>query len=149
MKQDRINGFDKNQLFQLYAYLVAYEESGIEKYKSTKAVMDEHPELSDIRNAVKLVKCNTVHSCEMRDVDFKALTNEVYLTKNKGNQLLSLLAHLRNSIAHGNAVEYYGRVLITDFENPKYHRPVNFTARGCIEFDTINSITDILKKIDL
>ena len=55
----------------MYAYLVAYEESGIENYKSTKALIGEHPESSDIENIVKLVKCNTAHSCEMRDVDFQ------------------------------------------------------------------------------
>ena len=47
MKQNKINGFEENQIFQLYAYLVAYEESGIEKYKSTKALLNEHPELSN------------------------------------------------------------------------------------------------------
>lgn len=148
MKQNKINGFDESQVFQLYAYLVAYEESGIEKYESTKALLNEHPELANIGQAAKPITCHKSSNQEMNEFDFKELTNEIYLTKNKGNLLLSFLAHLRNSIAHGNAVEHQGRVLVTDFANPKYN-PIDFTARGCIDFDVINSITKTLKQIIL
>ena len=148
MKQYKINGFNEKQIFQLYAYLVAYEEDGIEKYKSTKAMLEEHPELSKIDKIVKPVIRHHVKSEELTNINFKELHNEVYQTNNKGNLLLSFLAHLRNSIAHGDAVEYQENVLITDFEPLKYH-PINFTARGCIEFDIITKITEILKKINL
>lgn len=148
MKQDKINGFNENQILHLYAYLVAYEESGIEKYKSMKALLNEHPELSNIEQAGKTVTCCKAKPYEMKDIDFKALTNKVYITKDKGNLLLSFFAHLRNSIAHGYAVEHQGRVLITDYANPKYN-PVDFTARGCVEFDIINRIIDLLKQINL
>ena len=146
MKQNKINGFEENQIFQLYAYLVAYEESGIEKYKSTKALLNEHPELSNIGQAAKPVIRHGASNQDMKVIDFKVLTNEIYLTKNKGNLLLSFLAHIRNSIAHGNVVEYKGRVLVTDFANLKYN-PVDFNARGCIDFDVIINITKTLKQI--
>lgn len=148
MKQKNINGFEENQIFQLYAFLVAYEESGIEKYKSTKSLLNDHPELVDIEKVAKPVIRHGASNQKMKVIDFKVLTNEVYLTKDKGNLLLSFLAHLRNSIAHGNAVERQGRVLVTDYANPKYN-PINFTARGCIDFDVINSITKVLKQIVL
>ena len=148
MKHNKINGFEDIQVFQLYAYLVAYEESGIEKYKSTKALLNEHPELSNIDQAAKPVIRHRANNQKMKAIDFKVLTNEIYLTKNKDNLLLSFLAHLRNSIAHGNTVEHEGRVLVTDFASPKYY-PVVFTARGCIDFDVINSITKTLKQIIL
>jgi len=146
MKQNKINGFEESQVFQLYAYLVAYEESGIEKYESTKALINEHPELANIGQAAKPVICHKSINQKMKEIDFKVLTNEIYLTKNKGNLLLSFLAHLRNSIAHGNTVEHQGRVLVTDFVNPKYN-PIDFTARGCIDFDVINRITKTLMQI--
>ena len=148
MKQNKINGFEESQVFQLYAYLVAYEESGIEKYKTTRALLNEHPELANIEQAAKPVIRHKACNQEMIDINFKQLTNEIYLTKNKGNLLLSFLAHLRNSIAHGNTVEHQGRVLVTDFANPK-DNPVDFTARGCIDSDVINSITKTLKQIVL
>ncbi|MBR1902572.1 MAG: hypothetical protein IJ826_06320 [Bacteroidaceae bacterium] len=148
MKQSNINGFNESQIFQLYAYVVAYEDSGIVRYESTKAMLKEHPELSEVEKVVRMVRLRNAKYETMKDVDFKTLQNEVYHTKSKGNMLLSFLAHLRNSIAHGGAVEYQGSVLITDFEPPKYH-PVYFTARGCVTFSTINDITKILKNIIL
>lgn len=148
MKKNKINGFNENQIFQLYAYLVAYEESGIEKYESTKALLNEHPELAIIGQTAKPVICHKSSNQDMKEIDFKVLTNEIYLTKNKGNLLLSFLAHLRNSIAHGNIEDHEGRVWVTDYANPQYN-PVDFTARGCIDFDVINSITKALKQIVL
>ncbi len=146
--KNSINGFTKNQIFQLYDYLVAYEDSGIEKYKSVKALKSEHPELSLIEQVLIPIARYSAKPDEMKDLDFKSLRNEVYMTNNKGNLLLSLLAHLRNSIAHGDAVEQKGNVLITDFANPKYN-PIDFTARGCVELSIINNITSFLKQIVL
>jgi hypothetical protein len=148
MKNEIINGFSKDQIFQLYKYLVAYEESGIGKYKSTKALLGDHPELSGIEQIGKSIIFHSQTSSELTGINFKSLINEVYFTKSKGNLLLSFLAHLRNSIAHGNVVEHKGMVLITDFENPKYH-PTNFNARGCIELGIVNMITNIFKQIEL
>lgn len=149
MAKKKINGFDEKQIMHLYAYLVAYEESGIGKYKSTKAMLKEHPELLEIENFVKIVKCNESNAQEMIGIDFKSLVNEIYHKRSNGNHLLSLLAHLRNSIAHGCAVGHCGKVLITDFVHPKYKRPIDFSARGCIEFDMVKYITKILNKIEL
>lgn len=148
MKQVKINGFDETQVFLLYAYLVAYEESGIQRYKSTKAMLSEHPELSDIEKIAKGVKYNKANAQEMKGLDFKLLINEIYQTKNKQNNLLSFLAHLRNSIAHGYTVEHNGKVLISDFERPKYN-PIDYTARGCVELGVIKQFTAILNKIEL
>ena len=42
----------------------------------------------------------------MEPVNFKAINNEIFLTRNKGDLSLSFLAHLQNAIAHGNAMEH-------------------------------------------
>lgn len=143
----KINGFDMPQVFKLYAFLVAYEDSGIQNYKSTKALLSEHPELADLVVKIKAVKCNKSDAAIMRSVNFKQLTNEIYFTKRKNN-LFSLLSHLRNSIAHGSAVEHNGKVLITDFADPK-RRPIDFTARGCVDIQVIEDFTETIKMIDL
>ena len=148
MEKERINKFDKDQIFQLYAYLVAYEEGGFSKYKSTKVLLEEHPELTGIQKIERLVNYKKATDSEMKVAEFHAFNNKILMTKSKGNLLLSFLAHLRNSIAHGNSVEYTGKILITDFANPRY-RPTDFTARGCIDFSVIQGITNILKRIDL
>lgn len=142
-----INGFKKPEIFQLFAFLVAYEESGIGKYKkSTKILIQEHPELRDLAENFKLVKYHKANNDFMQVLDFNQLNNEVYLTKSRGNLQLSLLAHLRNAIAHGNVMEHNHKVLITDY--PK-NRPADFSARGCMNFEVINEFTKTIKKIEL
>ena len=145
---DTIKGFDEKQIFLLYDYLVAYEESGIEQYGSTRSLLKEHPELSDLEQAFKTIKSHKSNTQEMCTIDRGSLTNEIYFTINKGNHLLSFLAHLRNSIAHGRVTECNGCVLVVDFANPKYN-PVDFTARGCVDFEIIIKMAEILKKIEL
>lgn len=147
MELNTINGFEEKQIFLLYDFLVACEESGITTFTSTKALLKEHPELSDLDEAMKAVKCHKSNAQEMNGVNYKSLSNEIYFTKRKNN-LLSFLAHLRNSIAHGCAIEYDGKILVTDFEPSRYH-PVNFTARGCVDFEIIKNMTEILKRIEL
>ena len=142
-----INGFDMPQVFKLYAFLEAYEKSGIQNYKSTKVLLSEHPELADLEEKIKAIKCHKSNAAEMRNVNFKQLTNEIYFTKRKNN-LFSFLSHLRNSIAHCNAVEHNGKVLITDYADPK-RCPINFTARGCVDIHVIEDFTKIIKNIDL
>lgn len=145
--ENKINGFTKNQIFQLYEYLVVYEDLGLSNFKSTKAMLCQHPGLSYITTLQKRLICHKAKAKEIENVNFKELKNEVFMTV-RNNQLLSFLSHLRNAIAHGGAVEHKGNVLITDFENPRYH-PVTFTARGCVTFDIINDITSLLKNIQL
>ncbi len=147
MFMKRINGFDEKQVFEMYNYLLAYEDCGIIKYKSTKALLLDHPELSELETVTGIIKCRKSNAYEMKGIDFKSLKNEIYFTK-KYNNLLSLLNHLRNSIAHCGVVEHNGSVLITDYANPRF-LPVDFTARGCIELNTIKTITMILKKVKL
>ena len=144
---DKINGFDENGIFKLYAYLSAYEDSGIGRHKgSTKKLLEKHPELSELEECFKLAKYHKAKYEEMKVLDFKKLNNEVYLTCNKANLQLSLLAHLRNAIAHGSVVEHNGKVLVTDFH--KDH-PVVFTARGCVSFEVIEELTNVINKIEL
>ncbi len=148
MKQEKINGFDEKEIFKLYKYVVAYEEGGISQYNTTKSMLNEHPELSHLTDIAKLVKCTWTKDEEMRNIDFKTITNSVYQTRSRGNHLLSLLAHLRNSIAHGYVSKHEDSILITDFANPKFN-PIDFTARGRIELQIIERITKILKQIEL
>lgn len=145
---EKINKFDEKQIFQLYAYLAAYEYGGFFKYKSTKSLLKEHPELKRIQEINKLVDYEKSTNCEMKVADFLNFNNKILITKSRGNLLLSFLAHLRNSIAHGHAIEYNSNVLITDFANPRYS-PTDFTARGSVTLTVINEITNILKLIKL
>lgn len=148
MKQNSINGFTEHQIFQLYAYIVAYEDGGIQNYKSTKVLLEDHPELNEIIQTYNWVSYKKATLPEIKNADFKNFENKILMTKCKNNLLLSFLAHLRNSIAHGNAVEFNGKVLITNFANPRFC-PTCITARGSIELPVFIKLTKILNKIKL
>ena len=73
-KKVTINGFDEKQVFSLYSYLVAYEESGIQKYTSTKSMLKEHPELSSLEEQTKDVTILKSTATEMKEIDFKEMS---------------------------------------------------------------------------
>ena len=141
-----INGFNSEEVFQLYAFVEAYEAAGIKSYQTQTRLLKEHPELQDVLLVMKRVKCHFSNSEKMKSYDIKGLDEEIYFTEYQTGQLLSLLYHLRNSIAHACAFKHKTKVLITDF---KVSRPDDFSARGRISLETINDFTCILKKIIL
>ena len=141
-----INGFNEKEIFQLYEFVNAYEEGGINNYKSIRKLLDKHTELSELSVILSEVTCHKSNAAEMKILDFKSFHNEIYFTKPKNSNILCLLYHLRNSIAHANAVKNKKDVLITDFEA---YGGINFTARGKIELKIINRLTETLKKIVL
>ena len=141
-----INGFNSEEVFQLYAFVEAYEVAGIKSYQTQTRLFKEHPELQDVLLVMKKVKCHYSNSEKMKSYDIKGMDEEIYFTKYQRGKLLPLLYHLRNSIAHACAVRDGTKVLITDY---KVSRPVDFSARGRISLETINEFTCILKKIRL
>lgn len=141
-----INGFNPEEIFQLYAFVEAYETAGIKSYATQTRLFKEHPELQELQLVMKKVKCHYSNSKQMKSLDIKAMDEEIYYTEYQIGHLLSLLYHLRNSIAHACAVKHESKVLITDF---KVRRPVDFSARGRISLETIIEFTDILRKVIL
>ena len=141
-----INGFCAEEIFRLYAFVEAYETIGIKSYESQKSLLKDHPELKGLLSASIKVKCHYAKLAVMKEIDFKTLENEVYLTEYQTGYLLSLLYHIRNSIAHACIVKYGDAALITDF---KVQRPIDFSARGKISLNIINEFTEILKKVKL
>ena len=141
-----INGFNSDEVYQLYAFVKAYDVAGIRSYQTQTRLFKEHPELQDVLLVMKKVKCHYSNSEEMKSYDIKGMDEEIYFTEYQAGQLLSLLYHLRNSIAHACSVKHGTKVLITDY---KVSRPVDFSARGRISLETINEFTCILKKVIL
>lgn len=139
-----INGFNPQEVFQLYAFVESYETAGIKSYKTQKSLFNEHPELKDLTLVLKKVKCHYSNSKKMKSFDIKTMDDEMYYTEYQKGHLLSLLYHLRNSIAHACTTKHGTKALITDF---KVKRPLDFSARGRISLDIINDFTHILKKI--
>lgn len=141
-----INGFCAEEVFQLYAFVDAYETIGIKSYQTQTSLFRTHPELTDLLLVLAKVKCHYAKPVDMKTIDFKNLENEIYFTEYQIGYLLSLLYHIRNSIAHACIVKSADAALITDF---KVYRPVDFSARGNISLNIINEFTEILKKVKL
>lgn len=141
-----INGFCAEEIFQLYAFVEAYETIGIKSYQTQTSLFRTHPELTDLLLVLKKVKCHYAKPVEMNTIDFMNLKNEIYFTEYQIGYLLSLLYHIRNSVAHACIVKYGDTALITDF---KVNHPVDFSARGNISLHIINEFTEILKKTKL
>lgn len=141
-----INGFCPDEVFQLYDFLDGYETARVGSFQSQSQLFEDHPEMKDLLMVQDKVKCHEADSAQMKDLDLINMQNEIYFTIYHSGQLLSLLYHLRNSIAHACAIKHGSAVLVTDF---KVNRPTDFSARGRIEMETINAFTLILKKIQL
>ena len=138
-----INGFSSEEIFHLYGFVEAYETAGIKSFQTQTRLFKEHPELRELLLVLKKVKCHYSNSEIMKSIDIKKMDEEIYFSEYQVGQLLSLLYHLRNSIAHACAIKNGSRVLITDF---KVKRPVDFSARGQISLETIKEFTSVLRK---
>lgn len=142
--EQSINGFTPQEVFLLYAFVESYETAGIKSYKTQTSLFKEHPELKELTLVLNKVKCHYSNSEEMKTIDIKTMDNEIYYTEFQIGHLLSLLYHLRNSIAHACAIKHGTKVLITDF---KVKRPMDFSARGQISIEIIIEFTSILRKV--
>lgn len=143
---NHINGFCAEEIFQLYAFVEGYETIGIKSYQTQTSLIREHPELSDLQSVLKKIKCHYAKPSAMKTIEFKSLKNEIYFTEYQTGHLLSLLYHVRNSMAHACIIKFGDSALITDF---KVQRPVDFSARGKISLSIINEFTEIFKKVKL
>jgi len=132
--KDSINGFSCEEVMVLYQFLDYYEKK-ISQLKNNKSL--------DVSGFNKLVKEGSILLVKVKSTgDFKNVTaNTVVLTIQKKNQLLSFLAHLRNSIAHAyisKAVD--GRYCLADY----YHSKINM--QGFVSKETIESIINQIVK---
>ena len=146
MPMRTINGFIEPEIFKLYAFLEAYETAGIARFKTQTSMLKQHPELTPLLDDLEKIQYQCSNSEEMRRLDFKKFNNEIYMIESRTSYLLTLLYHLRNSIAHAAAVKHGDAVLITDF---KRNRPTDFSARGRIDMSIIESFTKTLQKFEL
>ena len=144
--EQSINGFSPQEVFQLYSFVEAYETAGVKSYKTQRSLFKEHREFKYLLLVFKNVICHYSKSEEMKSIDIKSMDEEIQFNKNQKGQLLLLLSHLRNSIAHACAIKNGTKVLITDF---KVRCPTDFSARGQISLETIKDFTHILRRIVL
>ena len=51
--EQSINGFNPQEIFQLYSFVEAYETAGVKSYRTQTSLFKEHPELKDLLLVLK------------------------------------------------------------------------------------------------
>ena len=133
------------EIYHLYAFLETYQSCGIKYCDTEEEWFKEHPELEGLKKCVQNVLCKKTDNETMEEKNTSGMKNVIHFVERKSN-IMDLLYYLYDAIAHAGIAKSGNSVHITCFD-PSY--PIEFTARGCIDFKIINSFTNVLKKVEL
>ena len=136
-----INGFTPNEICSLYSFLNVYEQKKIKHFKEN-ILLSKYPSLVDVKNIIKAFTAEEKNIDELSLIDSDDLVEEFYYTKYK-SKMLSVLYHLRNSIAHAKISKTNDVVSIEDFEANKTNS--RHTAKGKVSYASIEKIVNIIK----
>lgn len=137
-----VNGFTDIELFNIYHIIKAYEDRGIKKMKEGE-VLSKYPILKDIKSIIKNITCDEKTKDEIDLIDIQSLDNEFYFTS-WNSELLGVLYHLRNAIAHAKMIKVGDNVTIMDYNLEKSPK---CTAKGIFKYEYIEEIVNIMKQI--
>ena len=138
----KINGFDGPEIIGLYAFLKFYEDNNLKKLKEKDAI-DNVPCLNKVKELIKGFSYKTKTKNEINSIDISSLDNEIYFTEHVSD-LMGILYHLRNSIAHAKIEKDGETVKITDYDNNKSN-PL-CTTKGTINFKTLKDIISVVQE---
>ena len=149
-----INGFTEKEVVNLYRFLCIYE-SELGKIGNQEAFEKKFSKLKDLEKLMSSLTCNYCSRESLNIVGIVPMNNLVSMTKCRTSKILSLLHHLRNSIAHAQIEQEKGYVSLIDYgyekdKKSKTEKKV-FSARGKIKtktlFEMILIIMDNIKSI--
>ena len=141
---DTINGFDVKEVSSLYHIVKLYEDNALKKCIEKDALI-KVPSLADIKDVCKSFTFEERTINELKTIDIKNLNNVLYYTRHK-SELMGLLYHLRNAIAHTKIVKDGDKVIILDYSPQNSN---DCTAKGIISFEKVDQIAKIAKKLNL
>ena len=152
--EERINGFDKSEIMDLYHYLCIYEKFKLGDVNSLNMLWNKYPELKGLEQIITPIICNYCTRESLKVIGVVPMNNLMSMTKCRSSKLLSLMHHLRNSIAHGQIELEDDYIHLIDFgyeteKGSKIKKEV-ISARGKIKssilFEMIQLITIKFKK---
>ena len=146
--EDKIRGFSPDEVVELYHYLCVYE-SELKRVENLEIFKTKYPRLNTpLETLMGTLICNECNIETLSYVGIVPMDNLVSMTYTKGSKLLSLLYHLRNSIAHGQIEQDSDYVFIIDYKiDYKSGKSVKrFSARGKVKSSTLFKIIDIINK---
>lgn len=143
--ESKIHGFSPNEVADLYNYLCVYE-SELKRVENLEVFNIKFPWSKKLEAPMDTLICNECNIETLSFVGLVPMDNLVSMTYTKGSKLLSLLYHLRNSIAHGQIEQESGFVFIIDYKiDYKSGKDVRrFSARGKVKTSTLFKIIDII-----
>lgn len=140
-----INGFTDKEVFELNAFLEAYERLYDEQdYQKNETLFTKHPELADLDKSFSSINYSGKdNSSQIVNETLSEDIQQIYGIRH-GSPLLSFLYHPRNSIAHANIRKDGTRLYL---EDKTKSRPRKLTAKGYIQsIEIVKTITNILNK---
>lgn len=144
MSTNTINGFSEKEVSSLYHFVKLYEDHVLKKCIEKDALI-KVPSLTEVKEVCKSFTFKEKTINELKTIDIKSLKNEFYYTHHK-SELMGILYHLRNAIAHAKIIKDGINVIISDYNPQKNH---DCTAKGIISFESIDKIAKIAKKYNL
>ena len=129
-KQIRNNEFSKKERLLFYDYMVFYERNIKGQFKKDQDLTKIDP---DIVNAINKIIDNMSHGQKRKRTFIK---NEMWYIKRLG-EILSLLQHLRNAIAHAYIKKQSSLYYIEDYD--KHH----LTMWGNFDKNTLHGILNL------
>ena len=142
-----IHGFSPKEVVDLYRYLCIYE-SELGKVAKLEVFKQQYPKLKRLDNLMSSFVCNECNIEALSNIGIVPMDNLLSMTYSKSSKLLSLLYHLRNSIAHGQIEQENGFVFIIDYKKDykKGNGIKRFSARGKINSTTLFEIIGIINE---
>lgn len=141
--EKNIRGFNPSEVVELYHYLCIYG-SELEHIGSQEKLIMKYPKLEDLEKKIKGFVSNYCTRESLKIIAITPMENLVSMTKCRSSKVLSLLHHLRNSIAHGQIEQEGGYVHLIDYG--KENKAKVFSARGKILSSTLFEIINIINK---
>lgn len=147
--QKVIHGFIPNEVVDLYHFLCIYE-SKIKDIPNQKVLEEKFPKLKKSRKLMSNIICNKCNQKSLNFIGIVPMENLVSMTYSKSSKFLSLLHHLRNSIAHGQLEKEGEFISLIDYEYETRNgiKEKTFSSRGKIESTILlKFIHQIIKNI--
>lgn len=143
--QKQIHGFIPDEVVDLYHFLCIYE-SNIKDIPNQKVLIEMFPNLKDSKELMSNIVCNKCNRKSLKIIGIVPMDNLLSMTYPKSSKLLSLLHHLRNSIAHGQLEKDGEFVSLMDFgfETRNGIKEQTFSARGKIKFTTLFELIHLI-----
>lgn len=141
--EKEIHGFSQNEVTELYRYLCIYE-CELANIGNQEKLFLKYPKLKQVEENIKGFVCKYCTKESLKTIAITPMENLISMTRCRSSKVLSLLHHLRNSIAHGKIMQEDRYVHLIDYG--KENNANVFSARGKIKSSKLFEIVSIINE---